>query len=286
MIIWTDGSVLDRLGRGGCGIVFTCSCCSSSFTKCESAGEHCSSFIAELTAIQLALSLVLTHFSSCNFSSVRICSDSLSSITHLSHGPTIFLSSLLHNIWSALSTLSSSGVSVLFQWVPSHCSLSGNDQADLLAKSGATLPSTSAPLFSSLSTSYISSSLTSPWRASVSSKLVSGQVPPVSPSELSLPRSARCELSRLRCNGHSRLLSTYLFRIGQRADDVCPECGLEPKDGAHLLIRCPALSSLRSYIFPSLPSLRDLWVQPYKVARLLGFVEPRGSSSHPSEGVG
>ena len=40
------------------------------------------------------------------------------------------------------------------------------------------------------------------------------QIPPVSHEELTLPRSARCALSRLHCNGHSTLLNTYLHRVG------------------------------------------------------------------------
>ena len=37
--------------------------------------------------------------------------------------------------------------------------------------------------------------------------------PQFDPQELVLPRHARCVLSRLRCNGHSLLLGSYLSRI-------------------------------------------------------------------------
>ena len=40
-----------------------------------------------------------------------------------------------------------------------------------------------------------------------------------------LSRHARCVLSRLRCNGHSLLLSSYLFKIGRIKNPSCSACG-------------------------------------------------------------
>ena len=40
-----------------------------------------------------------------------------------------------------------------------------------------------------------------------------------------LLRHARCVLSRLRCNGHSLLLSCYLPRIGRIENPSCSACG-------------------------------------------------------------
>ena len=39
-----------------------------------------------------------------------------------------------------------------------------------------------------------------------------------------LPRHARCVLSRLCCNGHSILLSSYLCRIGRIENPFCGAC--------------------------------------------------------------
>ena len=64
--------------------------------------------------------------------------------------------------------------------------------------------------------SHIHSSLFSNWRRSVSSRIFDTEVPSISTEELVLPRHACCVLSRLRCNGHSLLLSSYLSRIGRR----------------------------------------------------------------------
>ena len=65
------------------------------------------------------------------------------------------------------------------------------------------------------------SSLISNWRRTVSSKFFDTQVPSISTEELVLPRHARCVLSRLRCNGHSLLLGSYLYRIGRIENPSC-----------------------------------------------------------------
>ena len=45
-----------------------------------------------------------------------------------------------------------------------------------------------------------------------------------------LPRHARCVLSRLRCNGHSFLLSSYPSRIGRIENPSCNACKHSPQD--------------------------------------------------------
>ena len=47
----------------------------------------------------------------------------------------------------------------------------------------------------------------------------------ISTEELVLPHHARCVLSRLRCNAHSLLLSSYQFRIGRIENPFCSACG-------------------------------------------------------------
>ena len=58
--------------------------------------------------------------------------------------------------------------------------------------------------------SRVHSRLISVWRRIVSWKFFDTQVPSIFTEELVLPRHARCVLSRLRCNGHSLLLGSYL----------------------------------------------------------------------------
>ena len=151
----------------------------------------------------------------------------------------------------------------------------GKDAADKLAKREALLapsaiPCSDSPLFSD-------------WRRTVSSKFVDSQVPSISIEKLVLPRHTRCVLSRLRCNRHTLLLSSYLFRIVRIAKPSCSACVHSSQDTSHLILCCPAADSLRRSLFCD--SLYDLWSRPWRVARLLRL---RGlpPCPHPSEGVG
>ena len=84
-----------------------------------------------------------------------------------------------------------------------------------------------------------------------------------------LPRHARCVLSRLRCNGHSLLLGSYLLRIGRIENPSCSTCGHSSQDTSRLILHCPATDSLRRSLFGNSLSLYDLWSRPWGVARLL-----------------
>ena len=101
------------------------------------------------------------------------------------------------------------------------------------------------------------------------------QIPEVSSEEL-LFCPIRCELSRLRCHGHSLLLSSYLHRISRKKNSACSACGHPLQDLNHLL-DCPASEPHRKSIFGSSLSTLDLWSRPWGVAQLLGLrgVPPR-----------
>ena len=64
-----------------------------------------------------------------------------------------------------------------------------------------------------------------------------------------LPRHARCVLSRLRCNGHSRLVSSYFSRIGRIENSSCSACENLPQDTCYFIRHCPATNSMRRSLF-------------------------------------
>ena len=133
--------------------------------------------------------------------------------------------------------------------------------------------------------SRIHSSLFSDWRLTVSSDFFDIQVPLISTEELVLPRHARCVLSRLCCNGHSLLLSSYLSRIGRIENPYCSVCVHSSQDTYHLILLCPATNSLLRSLFSDSLYLYDLWSRPWGVSRFLGL-HGLPPCPHPSEGVG
>ena len=247
------------------------------------AGPVCSSFSAEACAILHALCWSRQHHKVCHFSSLLLLSDSRSVLAILFSPPSFLLSQTLWQIWQELSFFSS--CSIRLKWVPGHSFLPGSDTADELARRGALLVPSAIPCRLSPLISRIHCRLISDCRRTVSSKYFDTQVPSISTEELVLPRHARCVLSRLRCNGHSLLLGSYLSRIGRIENSSCSACGHPSQDISHLILHCPATDSLRRSLFGDFLSLYDLWSRPWAVAQLLGL-HGLPPCPHPSEGVG
>ena len=155
--------------------------------------------------------------------------------------------------------------------MPGHSFLPGNDAADELARRGALVFPSPIPCSLSLLISRINSCLFSDWRRTVSSKFFDAQVPSIAIEEPVLLRHSRCDLSRLRCNGHSFLLSSYLSRFGRIENPSCSACEHSSQDTSHLILHCPATDSSRRSLFGDSLFLYDLWSRPWGVAQLLGL---------------
>ena len=128
-------------------------------------------------------------------------------------------------------------------------------------------------------------SLFSDWGCTVSSKFFDTQVSLISTEELLLQRHVLCVLTRPHCNGHSFLLSSYLFRIGRIENPSCSSCGHSSQKTSLLILHCPATDSLRRSHFDDSLFFYDLWSRRWGVARLL-WLHDHPLYPHLSEGVG
>ena len=232
LTIWCSGltAVFFPFGNGGSGVLGNCSLCGTEATLSFLAGPVCSSFFAETCAFcKIFDGLGSTNKSA---TSLFLLSDSHSVLTTLS-SPQSFL--LPQFLWQELSSLSS--CSIRLHWAPGHSFFPENDTADELARRGALLVPSAILCGLSPLISRIHSCLFSDWRRTVSSKFFDTQISSIFIEELVFPRHARCVLSRLRCNGHSPQLSSYLFRIGRIENPSCSTCA-QPSQNTSFILFC------------------------------------------------
>ena len=189
--------------------------------------------------------------------SLLLVSDSRSVLVTLSSPPSFLLPQTLLQELSFLFSCS-----IRLQWVPGRSFLPGNNAADELARRGVLLATSAVPCSLSTLNSCIHSCLFSDWRRTDSSKFFDTQAPSIATEEPVLPRHARCVLSRLRCNGHTLLLSSYLSKIGRINNPFCSAGGHSFQDTSHLIVHCPTTDSLRCSVFGDSRSLYDLWSKP------------------------
>lgn len=94
-----------------------------------------------------------------------------------------------------------------------------------------------------------------------SNKVLERNPPEVNEEESSLSRATRSLLSQLR-SGYSRLLNSYLHRIGETPDDKCPKCKIHSHTTSHLF-NCPQN--------PTTLTVLSLWTQPIMAANFLNI---------------
>ena len=188
-------------GPDGAGVYVTCSKCNKSDSLSFSTGPIACSFTAETFALKQGLDWCTNHLMTYKFQSVLFLTDSQSALSILSSAPSYLLPESLWNAWSLASFLSNN-TTLNFQWVPGNAGLPSNENVDLLAKAGASLPTDAIPCPLPTVIAKIRYFQYHNWRGHISLSYLNYQVPKVSLEELILSRPIRCELSRLRCHGH------------------------------------------------------------------------------------
>ena len=156
---------------------------------------------------------------------------------------------IFSNIRQELSLLKNK-TSVTLQWIPSHCGVGGNEEADRLSKMGSQLEQSAQPMSYSEPKTILRNSFRMEWQQRL-------DIGAEEESIHQLDRAAQVTTFRLR-TGHRQLLS-HIHGLKNSHSDECP-CGTGPQTPNHILQSCPTFNDLRRQAWPSPVGVhRKLW---------------------------
>ena len=225
--VFTDGSATNAVTNGGVGILVHFPG-GQKVSASMAVVKHCSNYRSETEVLIQAASIVQASDHDCK--QVVFLSDTLP-------GLQAYPNHKLPNLTKALQQVAATRRAVL-QWIPANCGISGNEQADILAKEGA--------------------------RGKQHANNVSFSEKKTLIRTLTMPRSQRdgyhllsrkqqVVLVRLRTE-HNRLNSHMHRKLKLAPSPTCP-CGQEEQTREHVLQRCPLHKATREDVWPVSTSL-------------------------------
>ena len=265
--IYTDGS---KSNEGvGVGVY------ASDFSLSLRLSNLASNYSAEIHAILEALE----NIDSENHGSITIFTDSLSSIQSIanmySNNP------IIKSIQAYLLQLSQLNKQVQFCWTPAHVGISGNEEADRLAKQGTTSNRTNneAVAFRDIYPS-IKSRIKQAWEARWS-RVTGNKLRRIKDTtanwNTNFPNRRKLEviICRLRI-GHTRL--THGHYMERRTSNDCPQCDETPLSVEHVLCECPQYDLARlSHFGCRNPRLESILGRNLPVESLAKFLLDTGT---------
>jgi ribonuclease HI/endonuclease/exonuclease/phosphatase (EEP) superfamily protein YafD len=266
--IYTDGSVEGDDKQGGAGIVvFKNGIKYAAWNRYTGAG-NCS-YDTEKVAIEEALRWLQSHR---EWTKAKIITDSKSIITQLANPYSGSMATQTIN--EKLEEILTDEKEVHFIWIPGHCEVLGNDEADQEAERGRI--SRANVIQPENTTESLQRRMTSG----------EGSHPVISHERISrvytrqlraeencMNKQDRTNLSRFR-TGHHPALRYYQHRIGMADSADCRLCGESTEDMEHLWLHCDALNRVRT-ISEAGHTLSDLVEKPGMAKQLVRTILAR-----------
>ena len=235
--VYTDGSAQNSTTNAGAGVF------SNSFQLSAPVGQSASNFDGEVEAISMALGECLRRADT----RVAIFVDSMAALQAVCNARGDDDSSIVRRSKQRAHELISRGVELVLQWIPGHCGVYGNEEADRLAREGALSAQFENSVTYHTSKRAIktcimkSLEVRQQWEAEgrkwQSLTVQNGRIPH------NLPRQVAVACFRL-TTGHD-YLQGHLHRIGVFQSPDCVLCGGGFMDGQHLG-NCPELEDVRA----------------------------------------
>ena len=226
--VFTDGSACNAVKNGGAGayIQYTGG---ESKTVSEPTGVHCTNYKAEIEALTIAAQVIRKDITPED--QIVFFTDALSALQKLDKGGLPHLQAVLREIKCTRITL---------QWIPAHCGILGNEEADRQAKLGSQKDQPSSKA------SYEEMKTIIKARHRISQARDGYQ-------ELTRPEQV-C-IFRLR-TGHNRL-NKHMYEKFRRVQSPGCTCGAAAQTAEHILQYCPRFDYIRKQKWPTTTELED-----------------------------
>jgi ribonuclease HI len=239
--VYTDGSATNAIENGGGGIFIKLK--DVIHTEAIATGRYCNNFCAEVAALKQAAETLITHKDQAE-KQIVIFTDALSVITALKSQTNHELGSLIDSLERLACCFTKSTV----QWIPAHCNVPGNEEADKLAKQGGALQQNDLGSTYEEAKTAIKASLMSKWKQDHPGHIKND-------AYHQLSRQDQVIVFRLR-TGHNRLRYHLYHKFGIGSTDQC-DCGTGPMTAEHLLQICPSFVNERNQIWPRAIPLQE-----------------------------
>ena len=277
IVCFTDGSAMEGTKNGGAGGIVQIPG-EEKITVKEPCGVICSSFRAEMKAIERALQTTLDNLDNeIEYDrNMWVITDSLSAVTALSSGPGAQYDPIGSRIWDLLSEISHRNIKVTFQWIPGHKGIPGNEEADKAAGEASLLPQDQCPIDFQTTKCAVKRLVSEQWAERAKKEdlyfnKVTGGTPKQLPTELD--RQEEITIHQLR-TGKSPLAAHCLTRYSGLPDDK-GKClaGCDTMETVDHLLNCPIYAQPRHYVFGHDDVTQDLNQEPKKILKFLKKID-------------
>ena len=238
---YTDGSAKNSIENGGGGILLNLK---NGVKKTHSmaTGKFSSNFKAEVEALKTAAEMLLMEEN--KEKQIAIFTDAKSAVSILKSNN----STELTDLRAALHGLCQKSKKVVIQWIPSHCSIPGNEEADRLAKEGGRLPQPDIDITYNEAKRLIKSTYRTKWESEHPGHQKDD-------AYYKLDRREQVAIFRLR-TGHNRLKYHLFNKLKIGDTDEC-NCRTGKMTAKHLLQDCPTYAEQRKIFWPTPASFED-----------------------------
>ncbi|XP_073990934.1 uncharacterized protein [Rhodnius prolixus] len=230
--IYTDGSARAATHNAGAGVYCR------EFTLAEPVGRMYTNFDGEVKAISMALAKLIEDKK--DNPQIVLFIDSQAAILAISSRHYTDHSEV-GIARSHIAVLIERGTRVVLQWVPSHCGLTGNKQADELARRGAEMQQPDTPLAFSAVKKVVKSSYNEEIKRTQQHQAEGKRWRTLLENPVSVTAARKEAVACFRMTTGHDYLQKHLHRIGVVDSPMCPLCLQEEEmDSQHLPV-CHAL---------------------------------------------